>query len=215
MIPTSHHPSNTSNHRVVNCTWAICLLLPLVIVADSSCNPAIFHCMDFIMGWLAWTYTEYFFNRFIMHGGNQSKGLGKWLNHTHNHVDPHDIRVNTLHRTLMVAGCIIMILVSVLANNHTTLFCGYFIGFTVYSFMHVLLHQQWSKKLFPALHRFHIMHHCKHSDKCFGVVFTWWDHLFGTVPSKNTEISIRIKDFYYKRTKPARGRDDIRTICNN
>jgi sterol desaturase/sphingolipid hydroxylase (fatty acid hydroxylase superfamily) len=185
--------------RIINLVWAICLLAPLLIIADTCKNRAFFHLLLFLQGWLAWAYSEYFIHRFIMHECNEKSKLGKLLNHTHHHVDPEDIRVSNRHRLLMIAGSILIISVSIIADNHVTVFCGYFIGFTIYSFMHVILHYKWSVKVFPRLHQFHLLHHCRHSDKCFGVVFTGWDQLFGTAPSVHTEITERIKEFYYKK----------------
>jgi len=185
--------------RITSFIWAVLLLLPLAIFAGQCNTRFVFHLLLFITGWLSWAYTEYFFHRFIMHEGNQKKGLGKLMNHNHHHIDPEDIRVNGFHRFLMIGGSLLMIMYSITVDNYITLFCGYFIGFTLYSFMHLILHYKWSRRLFPDLHKFHISHHCKNTDSCFGVVITWWDHLFGTVPVKHTEINERIKEFYYKK----------------
>ena len=185
--------------RITSFIWAVLLLFPLLTLAEYCNNRFLFHLLLFITGWLSWAYTEYFFHRFIMHEGNQKKGLGKLMNHNHHHIDPEDIRLNRFHRYLMSGGSIAIAVFSIIANNYLTLFSGYFIGFTIYSFMHLILHYKWSRRLFPSLHKFHISHHCKHADKCFGVVITLWDHLFGTVPVKHTAISERIKEFYYKK----------------
>jgi len=195
---------STTTIRVINFTWAICLLIPLLIIADTCNNRLCFHLLLFLEGWLTWAYSEYFIHRFIMHETNAKSRLGKLLNHTHHHVDPEDIRISSFHRLLMICGSIVLIAVSIIADNHVTFLCGYFIGFTSYSFMHVILHYKWSGKAFPQLHKFHLHHHCRHSDKCFGVVITWWDHLFGTAPATQIEITERVKEFYYKNENKKR-----------
>jgi len=179
--------------------YAAFLLMPPLLITAILNRGIAFHSLLFFTGWLSWTYTEYFFHRFIMHGNNNKKGIGKLLNHHHHHIDPKDIHVTHFHRWLMIAGCVLIIIASIQFNNYTTLLCGYFIGFTMYSFMHVVLHQKWSQKIFPRLHTSHIHHHCKYPDKCFGVMVTWWDGLFGTAPSNKTDISDKIKLFYYKK----------------
>ena len=201
-ILRNNQKENIQREKITGFLWFILLFAPLVFMADKIRNYTFFfHALLLITGGLSWTYTEYFFHRFIMHKADNSKGIAKLLNHTHHHTDPGDIRVTTPHRVIMISGTIILIAFSVLLNNYFTLLCGYFAGFTVFCLIHVVLHQPWSKKIFPQLHKFHIQHHCKHSDKCFGVTLTWWDHLFGTVQQNEINISTRILGFYYKKKK--------------
>jgi sterol desaturase/sphingolipid hydroxylase (fatty acid hydroxylase superfamily) len=53
--------------------------------------------------------------------------------------------------------------------------------------------------VFPRLVRYHIIHHLKQPDRCFGISIIWWDKLFGTAPSNDIKISGRILDFYYAK----------------
>lgn len=202
----NHHRKTevTTNSGKLKGIIVFCLLTtPLVWIASEIRNSTfVFHALLLFTGWLGWTYTEYFFHRFIMHEADSSKGLGKLLNHSHHHKDPADIRITTSHRVIMAVTSVVLITLSIFLNNYFTLFCGYFLGFTTFCLMHVVLHHSWSKKIFPQLNQFHIHHHCKHTDKCFGVTIPWWDHLFGTVPDKNITISERILAFYYKQEKP-------------
>lgn len=200
--------------------WFISLMLPLLyFISRAGYHLFWFHAGLFSIGWISWTYTEYFFHRFIMHETGKKTKIGILLNHSHHHHDPHDIRVSGTHRLLMVIGSMILVSLAILLNNYFTLFCGYFFGFTFYSMLHLFLHYQWSAKVFPQLHRFHIHHHCKHPDKCFGVTVTWWDHLFGTVPMFNTEISGKVLAFYYKKecrtTKPPLANRIEERLINN
>lgn len=199
-----HHKStNIFRKRIKSFVFFIVMTSPLLWIATEIRNiPFLFHSILLFSGWLSWTYTEYFFHRFIMHEADGSKGLGKLLNHSHHHKDPSDIRVTAPHRVSMIAISIVLIVLSIKLDNYFTFFCGYFFGFTAFCLMHVVLHHAWSKKVFPQLHQFHIHHHCKHTDKCFGVTISWWDHLYGTVPDKNLTISKRILVFYYKKEKP-------------
>lgn len=192
---------NTKWEKIICSLWFMLLVVSLFFLASKIRNYSfVFYSLLLVTGWLSWTYTEYFFHRFIMHEASNAKGLGKLLNHKHHHSAPSDIRITTPHRIMMVAGSITSIALSVIFNNYFTILCGYFIGFTLFCLMHLVLHQEWSKKIFPKLHRYHIYHHCKYPDKCFGVTVTWWDRLFGTVPVKERETGKKILSFYYKQT---------------
>lgn len=72
-----------------------------------------------------------------------------------------------------------------------------FWGSAAFCYIHYLLHHKWTRKIMPSHHRFHVYHHCRLTDKCFGVSVTWWDHLFFTAPPKKTQIADRVLDFYY------------------
>jgi sterol desaturase/sphingolipid hydroxylase (fatty acid hydroxylase superfamily) len=197
-----HQTENGLRDKLNILLFLVLLLSPLIFIAGAIReNYFLFHLLLLLTGGLAWTGTEYYFHRFIMHNNDHLIGTAKVFNHTHHHTDPADIRVTTPHRIVMITGSIVFIALSVRLNNYFTLFCGYFVGFTVFCLMHVVLHHSWSKRLFPQLHRFHIHHHCKHPDKCFGVTLTWWDHLFDTIPENEKKISNRILEFYYKREK--------------
>ena len=181
----------------------LAMMIPVLFVAECvrRYSSFIFHLWLLTTGCIYWTGCEYYFHRFIMHDSNQRKGVARLLNHSHHHSDPPDIRVTTPHRLFMITGSGILVALSIWFNNYFTLFCGYFVGFTIFCLMHVVLHHSWSKKIFPHLHQFHIHHHCGHPDKCFGVTLTWWDHLFGTMPDRERKISDRILRFYYKKEK--------------
>jgi sterol desaturase/sphingolipid hydroxylase (fatty acid hydroxylase superfamily) len=77
------------------------------------------------------------------------------------------------------------------------------LGAGVFGFimMHYILHQRWAKKAFPRLVRYHIVHHCKEPDMCFGVTVTWWDRILGTTPKKNKLIPDRVISFFYEKEK--------------
>ena len=184
--------------RINSVIWAASLLFPVLLVASKTTQRSVFHVLIFMAVWFGWTFTEYYAHRFIMHHGNQKKGPGKWLNHDHHHQQPSHMIIRHVHRMLLIMGAAILTLCCIFFDNYFTLFYGWFAGFTVYTFMHLLLHRKWSARVFPNLHKFHIDHHCRYTDKCFGVTVTWWDHLFGTVPFKHAVISDKVQRFYYR-----------------
>lgn len=176
------------------------LILPLIIIAYHiiSTDPNIAYFLLLFSGWLTWTFIEYYNHRFRMHGsGDPSKVIG-YERHMLHHHHPTDIKITGVQRCILFTGNILLIILCILYKNWILLVTGFYTGFVIYTLMHWVLHRKFSAKLFPQVHRFHIHHHCKHPDKCFGVTVTWWDHLFDTIPHQQKEITERIKTFYYK-----------------
>ena len=62
--------------------------------------------------------------------------------------------------------------------------------------MHQFIHLKLAQKIFRKLVRYHIYHHCKYPNSCFGISVPWWDDLFNTVPPA-PKITQRIIDFYF------------------
>lgn len=176
------------------------LITPILIIVYSikKTVPGYSYLLMLFTGWLCWTFVEYFNHRFRMHGlGNSLKVIG-YERHMLHHHHPTEIKITGLHRWLLFSGNIVLIALSIMFKNWIFLFTGFYSGFAVYSLMHWFLHRKLSSKVFPEVHEFHIHHHCKHPDKCFGVTVTWWDHIFDTIPQQQREITDRIKKFYYK-----------------
>lgn len=176
------------------------VLLPLLIIDFSIIKTKLWlGCFLMLFtGWLTWTFIEYFNHRFRMHGtGDPSKVIG-YDRHILHHHHPTEIKITGVQRLLLFIGNILLITLCIIYKNWVFLFTGFYSGFAIYSLMHWFLHRRVSAKIFPEVHEFHIHHHCKHPDKCFGVTVTWWDHLFDTIPHQQKEITEKIKKFYYK-----------------
>ena len=91
----------------------------------------------------------------------------------------------------------VLVLIAKYLDNYFTLFLGFCIGFEMYLLIHRLIHLRFGQRIFKKLVRYHIYHHCKYTDTCFGVSVPWWDDLFKTVPAA-PKITQRIVDFYFK-----------------
>lgn len=197
-----HIPKNLRNDLIQCIAWFILLVSPLFIFTmATTSHRVIFHLLLLILGWLCWTITEYCVHRFADHGEPTHLGEKKERLHHYHHKHPTELAISPLHRAGLFILCSGLILFAIWFDNYFTMLPGFILGFTSYTFTHWLLHHKISARLFPQLHRFHIHHHCKHPDKCFGVTVTWWDHLFGTVPKNEKKISDRILGFYYKKGK--------------
>lgn len=196
-------PTKNSTTEIIRCTvWFVLLIGPLLLTAHlADDNKTIFHLLLFLTGWSCWTFTEYCMHRFADHGEQYQKGDKPEKLHHYHHHHPTEIAISPLQRTGLLMLCALLITLSIWLDDYFTLIPGFVMGFTSYTFIHWFLHHKLSARIFPELHRFHIHHHCKHPDKCFGVTVTWWDHLFGTIPINHTEITERILAFYYKKEK--------------
>jgi len=152
----------------------------------------------FFIGWFMWTFTEYVLHRFW----NHAKGAENSVivqRHNHHHTHPTDIRVSGKQRVIMLLISATLIAFSFWLSTYIMFIAGLWTGIFWFFLMHYFLHQKWAKRVFPRLVRYHVVHHCKEPDTCFGISTPWWDSLFGTTPRKNRDISERILAFYYKK----------------
>lgn len=145
-------------------------------------------------GWVTWTFVEYLLHRFPMHSKDSDSHMAKAHHHHHSH--PTEMAIKPWHRLVMFVMLTVVFWIAFVLRNYFTLFAGIGAGVMGYVLMHWLLHQRLAQRLFKRLVRYHIYHHCKYPNTCFGISVTWWDDLFGTVP-KNPMISQRIIDFYF------------------
>ena len=175
--------------------------LPLIITATllRISYPLLFHFLLFLTGWLVWTWIEYHYHRFVLHPKTEKWKTGTSKGHQHHHMNPAQLETKLLHRLLLFIFNCVFIYVAYRLNNYFTLFSGLFWGWAAFCFIHYLLHKEWAKVIIPRHHKFHIAHHCKYTDKCFGVSVMWWDILFHTIPKKELPTGNKILNFYYKK----------------
>ena len=114
----------------------------------------------------------------------------------HHHKHPTELVVTNFHRVAMIAVLAALVLVANWLNDYFTLFVGFCFGVEAYFLVHRLIHLRIGQRIFKKLVRYHIYHHCKYTDTCFGVTVPWWDDFFKTVP-KAPKVTQRIIDFYF------------------
>jgi sterol desaturase/sphingolipid hydroxylase (fatty acid hydroxylase superfamily) len=160
--------------------------------------PMTFHTLLFVWGWISWTFIEYIAHRFWMHAHkHESSSKNDFANHHYHHTHPTEIRITTLHRLVLFLVLVVLIWLAYRFDSYFTLVTGFFTGFTLYFFMHVLLHKSWASRFVGKLQEYHIYHHCKYTNRCFGVTVTWWDKIFNTTPPPGAKIPERIRNFYF------------------
>jgi len=177
--------------------------LPLIISAVLLTNryPLLFHIILFLTGWITWTWVEYHYHRFVLHPTTDKWKSSTSKTHQHHHTNPSQFETTLTHRILLFVFSCVFAFIAYQLNNYFTLFSGFFWGWSAFCYIHYLLHQRWTKAIIPRHHEFHIAHHCKYTDKCFGVSVMWWDVLFDTIPKKNLSPANKVFNFYYKKNE--------------
>ena len=177
-------------------TGFLLFILPILsfTVVIRSSSSIFFHGLLFFTGWCTWTFVEYILHRFWMHDKDSNSAMAQ--THHHHHTHPTEIVVTNLHRLALISVFVMLVLVGAYLNDYFTFLVGLFFGVTGYFLMHRFLHLKLAQQVFKRLVRYHIYHHCKYPNTCFGISVPWWDDLFKTVPS-TPRITQRIIDFYF------------------
>jgi len=128
-----------------------CTLIYFLVLISFLRNVLLFQAGAFFCGWIAWTYGEYYWHRFLMHARVKTIAAGAQGNHLYHHQHPTELRIKSLHRVLMTIIFLLLIVLSAVFKNYITCFTGLVFGFILYCYVHVLLHHKWASKLFPRL----------------------------------------------------------------
>lgn len=166
------------------------LLLVLRIFSET-----LFQLLLFVLGWVTWTFIEYILHRFWMHTKGEARSRMVQSHHYH-HTHPTEIAVTGWHRGLMFAGVGAVVALAWSIQGYSMLLAGVIAGIAGFFLIHKLLHQTIAQRLFGRLLRYHIYHHCKYPNTCFGISVPWWDDLFGTVP-RHPKVSDKVIAFYF------------------
>ena len=145
-----------------------------------------------LIGYLAWTLTEYFGHRFLFHTVFPLPlGLGprfQFLIHGVHHIYPSDpLR---LVMPPLLSAPIMLIALAIIRPLFGAAFCwpvlaGFIAGYVVYDCVHFWTHHgQPKSELGRLVRRLHMLHHFRDATKGFGVHAIWWDYLFGTAYRK-------------------------------
>ena len=153
----------------------VCIIatLPLIISATLLRNsyPFLFHLILFLTGWFVWTWIEYHYHRFVLHPKTEKWKTSTSKSHQHHHIrSVAQFETTLLHRVLLFIFSCVFIYIAYQLNNYFTLFQDFSGVGQHYCYIHYLLHHKMDES--DSCHRhheFHIAHHCKYTDKCFGV----------------------------------------------
>ncbi|TAL43142.1 MAG: hypothetical protein EPN92_10575 [Chitinophagaceae bacterium] len=178
----------------------ISMIIPLLIfiIISRPYSSSFFQAGLLFTGWFTWTFTEYMLHRFGHHEQGREKLNASQQLHQYHHTHPTEIKITVVQRLLFIGISSGSLWLSFWLNNYFSLISGFVCGITMFFLMHYILHQKWSVRIFPRLHRYHIYHHCKYPNRCHGITVPWWDLIFGTVPPKEIALNEKVLTFYYK-----------------
>ncbi|MDZ7772570.1 MAG: sterol desaturase family protein [Balneolaceae bacterium] len=138
-----------------------------------------------------WTFFEYVFHRYVNHldeyfpGSELAHRIAHTLHGIH-HEYPRD-----RERLMMppVPGLIVIALLyggfRLAMGDWVYLFMpGFMTGYMIYAYIHICVHRSKVPSVLKTQYRHHAIHHYKHPDKAYGVSTTFWDRVFGTMPSE-------------------------------
>ncbi len=190
---------NRELQEVTKCFLTFSLVFAaLIYCAHLIQSPTGFFIFMLISGWLSWTFMEYMLHRFWMHNHFKNVNSKTYIMHMDHHKNPTEIKITGMQRFMLVLLGFLLIGLALLWNNYFTLFVGFYIGFVLYTLIHIMLHQKWGRYICPRVQKAHIHHHGKYPDKGYSFSIIIWDWIFGTLPPRDAEISDQMVNFYFK-----------------
>ncbi len=182
--------------------WTICLAFFAVVTIPPGTTLYlllhkhwIFQLLAFAGGLFCWTFAEYFIHRFLMHE-KEKKQYHKSQHFIH-HTNPGKIFTGWFRRILLTAVAVALTWCSIFFTPYLALPAGFATGFALYTYVHMWLHRRGANKWMGGLQTFHIRHHCGQTESCFGVMTTWWDHLFNTANAGEKNIGGKAIELYF------------------
>jgi sterol desaturase/sphingolipid hydroxylase (fatty acid hydroxylase superfamily) len=148
--------------------------------------------LGILVGYVAWTLTEYLGHRYLFHTVFALPfGLGprfQFLIHGVHHIYPSDpLR---LVMPPLLSAPIMLIALGVSRLLFGPAFCwpalaGFIAGYVLYDCVHYWTHHgQPTSEFGKLVKRLHMLHHFRDAEKGFGVHAIWWDYVFGTAYRK-------------------------------
>ncbi len=152
--------------------------------------------VDFALGWLIWSLTEYWLHRtafhwepqtwwgpkfhFIVHGVHH-----KWHQDPYRLVMPPAVSLTLavlFYGLFQAAGLLGALAFGASASWATGAYAGFVMGYVVYDCTHYILHH-WKPRgaWMTELRKHHLAHHHSAPERKFGVSSMVWDRVFGTL----------------------------------
>jgi len=138
-----------------------------------------------LIGYVAWTLTEYFGHRFVFHW-EMTSPMGKrahFLMHGIHHDYPSDpLRlVMPLLMSLPIMSLAALLILSFAGAWGPPVLAGFIAGYVAYDMVHYHVHHAEPRTAFGRyLRRTHMLHHFRDPNTGYGVSAPWWDTMFGT-----------------------------------
>jgi dihydroceramide fatty acyl 2-hydroxylase len=141
-------------------------------------------------GYLVWTLTEYWLHRLVFHF-EPDHGIGArlhWIMHGVHHDHPNDPMRLVMPPSVSVPLSSLFILAFYLVLGAPAFFpfgAAFLAGYLYYDMLHYHVHHHRpTTALGKRLRELHMRHHFQDHDRGYGVSAPFWDHVFGTAPTK-------------------------------
>jgi sterol desaturase/sphingolipid hydroxylase (fatty acid hydroxylase superfamily) len=143
-----------------------------------------------IAGYVVWTLTEYWLHRVVFHF-EPERGIGAqlhWMIHGVHHDHPNDpMRLVMPPSASVPLGVLFAALFQLILPFGAAcgVSAGFFAGYLAYDMTHYYVHHVTPRgPIGRKLRELHMRHHFQDDKAGFGVSAPWWDHVFGTAPSR-------------------------------
>ncbi|MDZ7648353.1 MAG: sterol desaturase family protein [Cytophagales bacterium] len=146
----------------------------------------------FVLGWVFWTFAEYWIHRYVYHVKTDKRWLlkiqhaGHGIHHQYP-KDPTRLAMPPLPALILIAVFFGFFWLILRKLCHCFL-PGFLFGYVLYISLHYAEHRYKAPKFGPLtrLWKLHMLHHYKYPEtKIFGVSeLVLWDKIFGTMPLK-------------------------------
>jgi sterol desaturase/sphingolipid hydroxylase (fatty acid hydroxylase superfamily) len=141
-------------------------------------------------GYLIWTLTEYWLHRIVFHF-EPDHGIGArlhWIIHGVHHDHPNDPMRLVMPPSVSVPLAALFVYAFYLvfgSPGFLPLSAGFLSGYLGYDMLHYHVHHRTATtRIGKVMRELHMRHHFQDHDKGYGVSAPFWDHVFGTAPSK-------------------------------
>jgi len=141
-------------------------------------------------GYLVWTLTEYWLHRLVFHF-EPDHGIGArlhWIMHGVHHDHPNDPMRLVMPPSVSVPLSSLFILAFYLVLGAPAFYpfgAAFLAGYLYYDMLHYHVHHHRpTTALGKRLRELHMRHHFQDHDRGYGVSAPFWDHVFGTAPTK-------------------------------
>jgi dihydroceramide fatty acyl 2-hydroxylase len=143
-----------------------------------------------VAGYVVWTLTEYWLHRVVFHFEPED-GIGArlhWIIHGVHHDHPNDpLRLVMPPSASLPLAAIFAITFRIVLPEGLAcaVSAGFFAGYVAYDMTHYYVHHAHPRtRAGRKLRELHMRHHFQDDTTGFGVSAPWWDHVFGTAPSR-------------------------------
>lgn len=148
----------------------------------------------FLLGLLSWTLAEYILHRFIYHkikDASYDSGF-QYMFHGIHHAYPNDKSKTVLPPlpSIIIAALFFGLFYLLLGENALAFSPGFVIGYSIYMWIHTVIHRLPMPERFNFWWKHHGIHHYQQHDRAFGVSTPLWDYVFGTMPEKGRKTIV-------------------------